>query len=98
MPPFAAQPFAHCSDTRMRSRVGFGERSKLPTPKYVAPKPAERSSRFVLGDDHVTGDTFNGRPRTPTASGETRCGSDWPGVAPVHVRHRLWASHRPLSF
>src|SRR6478672_1240215 len=98
MPPLAAQPFAHCSETRIRSRVGFGERSKLPTPKYVPPKPALRSRRFVLGDDQVTCDTFSGRPSTPTASGETRWGSDSPGVAPVHVRQSLWASHTPLSF
>ena len=30
MLPFAAQPLAHCSATRIRSRVGFGSRSKLP--------------------------------------------------------------------
>ena len=48
MLPLAAQPLAHCSATRIRSRVGFGSRSKLPTPKNVPPNPA--SSEQPVGE------------------------------------------------
>src|SRR6187399_3116252 len=98
MLPFAAHPLAHCSATRIRRRVGLGSRSKLPTPKYVPPKPASRSTRFVQGAVQVSCETLRGRPRTPTASGDTRCGSDRPGVAPVQLRHTLWASRKAPTF
>src|SRR5678816_2104479 len=81
MLPFAAHPLAHCSTTLTRSRVGLGSRSKLPTPKKTPPYPASRSTRSVGGDNHVTWVTSKRRPSTPTASGDTRCGSDTPGVA-----------------
>ena len=32
---------------------------------------------------------------SPTASGETLCGSEMPGVAPVQVRQRASASQKP---
>src|SRR5262249_30403647 len=95
--PFAEHPLAHCSATRIKSRVGFGTRSKFPTPKKIPPKPASNSSRFVHGDDHVAWETCSGRPSTPTASGESRAGSDRPAVAPVHVRHKLCVSQNPLT-
>src|SRR5262245_37962018 len=97
MLPFAAHPFAHCSTTRTRSRVGLGVRSKLPTPRKVPPKPASTSSRCVRGDDHLAWATRSGRPRTPTASGEICCGSERPGVAPVHVRHSACSSQNTLN-
>src|SRR5262249_13789027 len=93
----AAHPLAHCSATRIRSRVGFGSRSKLPTPKYVLPKPASSSHRSVAGEDHIAWATSSRRPRTPTASGETLGGSERPGVAPVHSRHRLCASQNAVT-
>src|SRR5262245_17675878 len=92
MLPFAGHPLAHCSATRIRLCVGFGSRSKLPTPKYVPPNPASAITRFDSGDDHVACTTFNGRPSTPVASGDTRAGSEFPGVEPVHARHMVWAS------
>src|SRR5690348_3952490 len=88
MLPLSAQPVAHRSTIRIRSRVGLGDRSKFPTPKNVPPNPASRNSRELTGADHVNCVTRRGRPRTPTASGDTRAGSDRPGVAPVHARHR----------
>src|SRR5262245_15180677 len=97
MLPLAAQPLAHCSDTRIRSRVGFGVRSKLPTPKYVLTNPASSRNLFVTGDDHVACVTSIRRPSTPTASGETRAGSDRPAVAPVQVRQSACASQNPLT-
>ena len=51
----------------------------------------------MSGDDHVACDTCSGRPRTPTASGDTRAGSESPGVAPVQVRHSVCASQKPLT-
>ena len=50
----------------------------------------------AAGDDHVACATCSGRPSTPTASGEIRCGSDRPGVAPVQARHSACASQKPL--
>src|SRR4029450_3530511 len=97
MLPLAAQPFAHCSRTRIRSRVGFGSRSKFPKPKYVLPKPASRSIRCDTGEDHVACAMRNGRPKTPTASGETRVGSIPAEVAPVQVRHNVCWSQNPLT-
>src|SRR6188768_347498 len=94
MLPLAAHPLAHCSTTRIRSRVGFGVRSKFPTPKEMPPKPASTSRRFVRGEDHVACETRSGRPRTPTASGEDRDGSERPGVAPVHVLQTTCASKK----
>ena len=41
-------------------------------------------------------DTWSGRPRTPTASGDTRAAPASPGVAPVQVRHNACASQKPL--
>src|ERR1041384_1677456 len=97
MLPFAAQPLAHCSVTRIRSRVAFPSRSKLPTPKDVPPYAASRSSRFVTGEDQVACETCSGRPRTRPPSGDTRGGSERPGVAPVQVRHTDCASQKPLT-
>src|SRR5687767_4576606 len=97
MLPLAAQPLAHCSRTGIRSRVGFGSRSKFPKPKYVLPKPASTSIRFDAGEDHVACAMRNGRPKTPTASGETRVGSTPAEVAPVQVRHSVCWSQYPLT-
>src|SRR5215207_3729401 len=94
MLPFAGQPRAHCSITRIRLLVGLGLRSKLPTPKKVLPNAASTSIVFLITDDHVACTTSRRRPSTPTASGETRCGSERPGVAPVHLRHSAWASQK----
>src|SRR5262245_12594002 len=97
MPPLAAQPLAHCSRMRTRSRVGFGSRSKFPKPKYVLPKPASRSIRLDTGEAHAACAMRNGRPKTPTASGDTRVGSTPADVAPVQVRHNLCSSQNPLT-
>ena len=51
----------------------------------------------MTGDDQVACDTSSGRPRTPTASGDTRAGSERPGVAPVQVRHSACASQKTLT-
>src|SRR5262245_14175289 len=53
-------------------------------------------SWFVIGEDHAACATWSGRPRTPTASGDTRAGSEFPGVAPVHTRHNDCSSQKPL--
>src|SRR4030095_14240391 len=97
MLPLAAHPLAHCSTTRIRSRVGFGLRSKFPKPKYVLPKPASTSTRFDRGADHEACATRSGRPKTPTASGDTRGGSTPAGVAPVQVRQSVCSSQRTLT-
>src|SRR4029453_1953197 len=97
MLPLAAHPLAHCSTTRISSRVGFGSRSKFPKPKYVPPKPASTSSRFDKGADHVAWATRSGRPNTPTASGDTRGGSIPAGVAPVQVRHSVCSSQKAAT-
>ena len=55
------------------------------------------NSRSVSGEDQFACVTSSRRPSTPTASGEMVCGSDTPGVAPVHVRQSAWASQKPLS-
>ena len=94
MLPLAAHPLAHCSATRIKSRVGFGSRSKLPSAKFTVPNTASTNSVFVTGDDHVACATCMGRPSTPTASGDTRGGSGAPGVAPVHVRQMICASQK----
>src|SRR5690349_20271560 len=95
--PLDAQPVAHCSITRTSARVGFGSRSKLPTPKYTPPYAASRSRRWVRGDVHVACVTSRRRPSTPTASGELRGGSERPGVAPVQLRHNDCTSQKPLT-
>src|SRR6187397_81337 len=95
MLPLAAHPLAHCSTTRIRSRVGFGLRSKFAKPKYVAPKPASTTRRFDRGADHVACATRSGRPKTPTASGDTRAGSMPAEVAPVQVRQSVCSSQKP---
>src|SRR5688572_19434432 len=97
MLPLSGQPRVHCSITRIRLLVGLGRRSKLPTPKKVLPKAASTSIVLLIGDNHVACTTSRRRPSTPTASGETRCGSESPGVAPVHVRHSAWASQKTPS-
>src|SRR5688572_11791104 len=97
MLPLAAHPLAHCSTTRIRSRVGFGLRSKFAKPKYVLPKPASTSSRSDSGADHVACTTRAGRPKTPTASGDTRVGSTPAGVAPVQVRQSACSSQKALT-
>ena len=51
----------------------------------------------MSGDDQVAWVTSSRRPSTPTASGDTRGGSDRPGVAPVHDRHSACASQKPLT-
>src|SRR4026207_17027 len=94
MLPLAAHPLAHCSTIRIRSRVGFGLRSKLPKPKYVLPKPTSTSRRFDKGADHVACAPRSGRPKTPTASGDTRGGSTPAGVAPVQVRQSACSSQK----
>src|SRR6266850_5802919 len=94
MLPLAAHPFAHCSRTRIRSLVAFALRSKLPKPEYRPPKVASTSSRFDRGADHVACATRNGRPKTPTASGETRGGSMPAAVAPVQVRQSVCSSQK----
>src|SRR6187401_1773400 len=97
MLPLAAHPFAHCSTTRIRSRVGFGLRSKFAKPKCVTPTPASTSRRFDKGADHVACATRSGRPKTPTASGATRGGSTPAGVAPVQVRQSVCSSQKTLT-
>src|SRR4030095_10355267 len=81
MPPLSAHPAAHCSVTRVRTRVGFGSRSKLPHPEYTPPNPASRRRRLVTRDDKVACITRNGfvAPTLP-ASGDTRAGSVMPDV------------------
>src|SRR3954463_16745469 len=95
MPPLAAHPAAHCSTTRMRSRVGFGSRSKLPTPNDVPLALASSSSRLVHGDNQVTCQRSSGRPRTPTALGEMGDGSAGPGAPPVQRRHNDCSPQKP---
>src|SRR5215510_1169667 len=97
MLPLAAHPLAHCSTTRIRSRVGLGVRSKFPQPKCAPPYPASTSTRFDKGADHVACVTRIGRPKTPTASGEASGGSIPADVEPVQVRHRLCSSHKTLT-
>src|ERR671912_789742 len=94
MLPLAAQPVAHCSMTRINPLVGLGSRSKLPTPNWVLPNDTSIAITLLTGDQNLACRTVSGLPSTPTASGETRCGSDRPGVAPVHFRHRAWASQK----
>ncbi len=112
MLPFASQPLAHCSATRIRSRVGFGSRSKLPTPKNVPPKPASSSSRFVaVTTTSPASDGGDGRGRLPLRAtrvrararrGWRRCRS---GTSPVRPRSRstrlrgvICHVTRPLAF
>src|SRR6186713_987279 len=97
MLPLAAHPLAHCSTTRIRSRVGLGVRSKFAKPKYVAPKAVSTSRRFDKGADHVACTTRSGRPKTPTASGDARGGSTPAGVAPVQVRQSVCSSQKTLT-
>src|SRR5262245_48813689 len=94
MLPLAAHPVAHCSTTRIKSRVEFGFRSKFAKPKYVLPKPASTSRRSDSGADHVACATRSGRPKTPTASGDARGGSTPAGVAPVQVRQSACSSQK----
>src|SRR4030095_13061155 len=97
MLPLAAHPLAHCSRTRIRSRVGFGWRSKFPKPKCVPPKPASTTRRFDSGADHVACATRSGRPKTPTASGYTRGGSIPAEVAPEQVRQSVCSSQKAAT-
>src|SRR5436190_17516118 len=98
MLPFAAQPLAHCSATRMRSLVTFPSRSRLPYPEKLLLKPASSSSRLAAGDDHVTCDTRTGCVElTPMASGVTCGGSPAElDVIPEHLRQNDCSSQKAL--
>ena len=82
MLPFAAQPLAHCSATRIRSRVGFGSRSKLPTPKYGAAE--SRLEEQPVRDGRRPRRLRHVQPAAEDADrlGRDARGSERPGVAP----------------
>ena len=86
MPPFAAQPPAHCSTTRMRSRVGFpGRVRSCPIRSTCRRSRRPAAAGSCSGDDQVTCVHAHRHvwTRRRSASGDTRAGSVMPVRHPV---------------